>query len=121
MASLDSAQKRLQEAQKIARSRATRERVGPDWPRADGISTEEALEEISYQLLAHGAKLSFGNTDGTADIWCRLSYPTYSDHQQAGKVAFMTSSTVENALRKMAQCTSGDPGHGVWKVDRFAQ
>lgn len=121
VANLDSTQQRLKEAQKTAKSRATRERVGPDWPRVDGISSEEALEEVTLQMLLHDARLSFGNTEGSADIWGRLAFPINCDSQFAGKVAFMTSSTVDGALRKLAQCTTGDPGHGVWKEDRFAR
>lgn len=121
MGTLDSSQQRLKEAQKAAKSRATRDRVGPDWPRVDGISSEEAWEELSFVILAHDARLNFGNTAGTADVWGRLAFPSFCDHPRAGQVAFMTSGSVDGAARKLAQCTTGDPGQGVWKVDRFAR
>lgn len=122
MPTLDSAQKRLEEARKAARSRATRERIGPDWPRADGIDLASALEEISVELLAEGARLSFGVTDGTADVWCRLAYPQECNSAHAGMVAFMTAGTVESALRKIAQAIPIGPETAMhWKTDRFAR
>jgi hypothetical protein len=122
MGTLDSAQKRLEEARKHARSRATTERVGPDWPRADGIELGEALEEVSIAMLEDGARLSFGVTDGSADVWGRLAYPLDCKSAHAGMVAFMTAGTVENALRKLAQTIPSDLATKVyWKPDRFAR
>lgn len=122
MATLDSAQKRLDEARKAARSRATKERVGPDWPRADGIELADALEELSIELLTEGVKLSLGVTDGTADVWARLAYPLECNSEHAGMVAFMTGGTVESALRKIAQAIPVGPSTApYWKPDRFAR
>jgi hypothetical protein len=117
---LDSAQKRLQEAQATAKKRATRENVGPDWPTVDGITLEDALEELTLDMLLHGARVSFGVTDGSADLWCRVSFPVECDHSHAGMVAFTTSTTMERALRKAAQLLP-ETVKKVWQPDKFAR
>lgn len=118
--SLDSAQKRLQEAQAKARKRATRETVGPDWPSVNDMELDEALEELTYAALIHGARVSFGVTDGSADVWCRVSFPRSSESPHAGLVAFSTSTTIERVARKVAQLLPPQETRG-WQIDKYAR
>jgi hypothetical protein len=122
MATLDSAKKRLDEARQQAQKRATRERIGPDWPRADGIELTDALDDLCVEMLAEGARLSFGVTDGTSDVWARLAYPLECNSEHRGMVCFMTGGTLENVLRKVAQAIPVGPETRMhWKEDRYAR
>jgi hypothetical protein len=117
---MDSVQQRLEQAQKEAKKRATKATTGPDWPKVEGIGLEDALEELTLDMLLHGARVSFGVTDGSADLWCRVAFPVECEHKHAGMVAFTTSTTMERALRKAAQLLPEDV-LTVWQPDRFAR
>jgi hypothetical protein len=117
---LDSAQKRIEEARARAVKRVAPE--GPDWPKVDGITLEDALDDLTVEMLAEGARLSLGVSDGSADVWARLAYPVECNSEHAGQVAFMTSNTVGKVLRKIAQAIPIGPDTARhWKVDRFAR
>jgi len=118
--SLDSSKQRLAQAQEAARKRATREAVGPEWPKVDQITLAEAMECLTYEVLCYGARVSFGNTAGSADVWCRLNFPVECDSPLAGLVAFTSSTSIDRAARKAAQLLDAT-ARKAWKPDQFAK
>jgi hypothetical protein len=118
--SLDSAAQRIAQARAKALKRPAK--VSDDTLRSDGIEVPEALDDLMVEMLAEGARLAFGTTDGSADVWARLSYPLSCNSAHAGMVAFVTAGSLEKALRKVAQCVPSVPAvEKYWKVDRFAR
>jgi len=121
MPNLDSAQERLKQARAAAVKR-TRSAEGPEWPKADAITLEDALTDLTLEMLEQGLRVSLGVTDGSADVWCRAGYPLECESARSGMVCFQTSSTAERALRKTALCLEEGPhAQGAWKPDRYAR
>lgn len=121
MPNLDSVQERLKQARQSA-VRRVKNSEGPEWPKADAITLETALTDLTLEMLEQGLRISLGVTDGSADVWARASYPLECESARAGMVCFQTSTTAERALRKLALCLEeGSHSQSSWKPDRFAR
>lgn len=121
MPNLDSVQERLKQARQAA-VRRTKSAEGPEWPKADAITLETAMTDLTLEMLEQGLRVSLGVTDGSADVWCRAAYPLECESSRSGMVCFQTSNTAERALRKVALCLEEGPhAQGAWKPDRFAR
>lgn len=117
---LDSSSQRIAQARATALKRPAKQAA--DTLTSDGIEVPEALDDLMVEMLAEGARLAFGTTDGSADVWARLSYPLSCNSDHAGMVAFVTAGSLEKALRKIAQCIPPIPAvEKYWKSDRFAR
>lgn len=90
-----------------------------DWPNIEDCTLSEALEMFEIWIYADGLKVSVGCLkDGTA-IFCRLSFPKWSDSGFKGLTTLAVSDTFEKAVRKAYMHTTTTHS-SVWKVDQFS-
>lgn len=113
-------QSRLQSAREKAKNRPDlSEGIGPDWPNLEDFSLEDALEYFEVELYANGLKISIGSLKDGSALFCRLSFPKWSDSGYKGLTTFAASDTLEKALRKAYGHTSTTHA-SVWKVDQYS-
>lgn len=95
--------------------------VGPEWPRWEECSLEDALTALEVQMWDGGLKFSVGlNSDGQG-MWGRASAPKWSTRVPLqGQSAITFSNGLEHLLRKMAQLAEY-PDSGAWKPDPYAK
>lgn len=97
------------------------DQVGPEWPKWDAISIEDALTTIEVDMWSGGGKVSFGLNAEASGMWGRINYPKWSPYiAKQGKSAITFGSGLDHVIRKLAQLTASDD-EKVWKPDPYAK
>lgn len=113
-------QSRLAAARDKAKNRPQDEQFKlTDWPNIDDATLEEALEYFEIALYADGLKISVGSLKDGSAVFCRLSFPKWSDSGFKGLTTFAASDTLEKALRK-AYLHTTTTHSSVWKPDTYS-
>jgi hypothetical protein len=111
----------IEAAKKAAQPAPTQLGTGPEWPRWEEVSLEDALTMIEVDMWSLGAKFSFGLNADAKGMWARVGIPKWASRVPLqGKSAITFASGLEHLIRKVAQLTSVEAG-GVWKDDPYAK
>lgn len=111
----------IEAAKKAAQPAPVPVGAGPEWPRWEEVSLEDALTMIEVDLWSLGAKFSIGLNADAKGMWARVGIPKWSSRVGLqGKSAITFASGLEHLIRKVAQLTSVEVG-GVWKDDPYAR
>jgi len=111
----------IEAAKKAAVAAPAQTGQGPEWPRWENVSLEDALTMIEVDMWANGAKFSFGLNADAKGMWARVGIPKWSARVPLqGKSAITFASGLEHLIKKVAQLTSVEAG-SVWKDDPYAR
>lgn len=93
--------------------------VGPEWPKADNISLEEAIITLTIFMYEQNAKLSVGVGSDGGSIYISLKSPMGGMDEKVPTQAFTASDTLDKAIRKAAQLVE-ESSSKIWKFDAWA-
>lgn len=111
---------RIAAAKKVAQARPREDTVGPEWPKAENVSLENAATDLCVAMFELGLSISSGPMPDGMAVWVRLKIPLETPDERSGSVAFTVSDTFEKALRKAVQLLDVTLPK-VWKPDQFAR
>ena len=97
------------------------EQAGPEWPKWDNVTIEDALTMLEVDMWSGAAKISFGLNSEATGMWGRIAYPKWSPYiPKQGRSAITFGSGLDHVIRKLAQLTAADD-EKLWKVDPYAK
>lgn len=113
-------QAQIDAAKARAQSRLRKE-VSTDYPEWEKITLEDAVVLMEVFQWESSAKYGFSISSDGQSIMARVACPKDSDVEDyAGMVTFVFGSSLEHAIRKIAQMHNGD-FDALWKKDAYSK